>query len=562
MKTNLAKIQDRKVSLKLYLLTVIAILCTSILANSYFGHTASALPKSLDVEIYPKGIVKAYVNETITLYAISQNGTSPFTFKWMLNSSVIGTQQVLEFVPFTQHSNETLSIIIEVSDSNGNFGYACSMIVDPASINVYLDDLPAIATYTIKSDATNYWAVRYDGEVLWESTNASYTINSALSGGNVTVFLSGQNQIWTILNPIMPTSNTILFGGDKNNPKLFLAANRPYATRHGVVEVKGNSQNVVIRDLHCDANHANQHSSTATDGDAWFGIVVHEEGIGGSTNVLVEGCYVEESNAAGIVSAFSTNVKVSLCTVVNNQHMGIGIDTGDTDCTIENCYTSGNLRSGVYVTCNSYETYPSGHHLVLGNHCVNDGTASTYGGIELYWLRHTSVIGNWVINSKFRGIDLTHPNSYNVLIQGNHIIDADTEWGIFIVESDDISLIGNYVYSCGGGIYLACKTGRSTCVGNTILNNTGDGIKMVSCDGALIEGNNIHHNGGWGILIDTDSDDNFITSCRTENNVAGSIRVNNADCNINVILGNHLVEGAVSDAGTGTILTRASWDNV
>ena len=46
--------------------------------------------------------------------------------------------------------------------------------------NVYLDDLPATATYTVKTDDTNFWAVRDDGKQLWYSTNASYVFQSIL----------------------------------------------------------------------------------------------------------------------------------------------------------------------------------------------------------------------------------------------------------------------------------------------------------------------------------------------------------------------------------------------
>ena len=58
------------------------------------------------------------------------------------------------------------------------------------SYNLYLDAIPHTATYTIETDgAGNYRAIRYDGKVLWPSTNASYVFQSCLdsmpNGGSI-----------------------------------------------------------------------------------------------------------------------------------------------------------------------------------------------------------------------------------------------------------------------------------------------------------------------------------------------------------------------------------------
>jgi len=50
------------------------------------------------------------------------------------------------------------------------------------SYNLYLDAFPHSATYTIETDGSgNYRAISYTGQALWDSTNASYTFNSAIS---------------------------------------------------------------------------------------------------------------------------------------------------------------------------------------------------------------------------------------------------------------------------------------------------------------------------------------------------------------------------------------------
>ena len=82
-------------------------------------------------------------------------------------------------------------LIVALVSSSMTYVYAQSA----ASKNIYLDDLPASATYTIKTDGTNYWAVRYDGLIPWSSTNASYVVNTAMDtllalgdiGGSITI---------------------------------------------------------------------------------------------------------------------------------------------------------------------------------------------------------------------------------------------------------------------------------------------------------------------------------------------------------------------------------------
>jgi hypothetical protein len=57
-------------------------------------------------------------------------------------------------------------------------------VFSPATINVYLDDHPASATFTIKTDGTYYWAVRFDGYKAYETTNFGSTVNSAIDAYN------------------------------------------------------------------------------------------------------------------------------------------------------------------------------------------------------------------------------------------------------------------------------------------------------------------------------------------------------------------------------------------
>lgn len=53
---------------------------------------------------------------------------------------------------------------------------------NPVSPDIRLDDLPSQAAYTLKTDGTNYWAVRYDGYKASESTTAATVLQYAITG--------------------------------------------------------------------------------------------------------------------------------------------------------------------------------------------------------------------------------------------------------------------------------------------------------------------------------------------------------------------------------------------
>lgn len=57
---------------------------------------------------------------------------------------------------------------------------------------VYPETIPSTATYTIETDnAGSYRAISSNGEPLWESADASYTVNSAISSGKRIFFKDG-----------------------------------------------------------------------------------------------------------------------------------------------------------------------------------------------------------------------------------------------------------------------------------------------------------------------------------------------------------------------------------
>jgi hypothetical protein len=84
----------------------------------------------------------------------------------------------------------------------GYAAYAISPFTQ--SIALRVDDLPSPAQFVLKTDGTNYWAVRYDGKIIFSSRNATAVLKNAF--GNLT---RGR----TIKEKVLVRGNWTLNGG-------------------------------------------------------------------------------------------------------------------------------------------------------------------------------------------------------------------------------------------------------------------------------------------------------------------------------------------------------------
>lgn len=132
-----------------------------------------------------------------------------------------------------------------------------TLVGGAAVINVYLDDLPATATYVIKTDGTNYWAVRYDGYKAWESTNASYVFNSIYASGKVLVSV-GEGR-FTLTNNITMGDGDGMIGFGKNVTRLVASGN--IAVINAIGSAPNYIRNIYISHLTIDGNKATYASS-------------------------------------------------------------------------------------------------------------------------------------------------------------------------------------------------------------------------------------------------------------------------------------------------------------
>jgi len=127
-------------------------------------------------------------------------------------------------------------------------------------------------------------------------------------------------------------------------------------------------------------------------------------------------------------------------------------------------------------------------------------------------------------------------------------------------------IAGNELSGGGDGIYLY-YTYYSVILANTISSCTYEGIAFIGDDSVII-GNVCEGNGQSGIALSYASR-NTIIGNRCRNNAEYGVKILNAECDSNLIGKNYLTgntSGAISDAGTGTILgvfdTANNNDNV
>jgi len=189
---------------------ILAFLTTYTIINF---HYARASAQWLNVEITPKN-AKLSPGQSGTWTVTIFNGTAPYQIEWRFNDSIIGNELSVTFVPFHQ-AGTVETLYVEVIDALGNNGFSITAIYDPATINIYLDDFPSSATYTIKTDGSgNYWAVRYDGRVLWESTLFQTTIQSAYNATTrgLIQIASGIFDIGS--SPILMYKDNVWLGGE------------------------------------------------------------------------------------------------------------------------------------------------------------------------------------------------------------------------------------------------------------------------------------------------------------------------------------------------------------
>ena len=397
-----------------------------------------------------------------------------------------------------------------------------------SSQNIYLDDLPASATFTIKTDDTNFWAVRDDGKQLWYSTNASYVFESVYgeltSGGSVFVTFAD----YTLTKEILPASNTFTFSDgatlirsagagttylmrieDKENVTINQLTLR-YADNtqgtHRLLRIK-NSNNIKVQDVELQNSSAYMLSL-----------------IGNCNNIHIERC-----DFTGVQDTAGTN------------NIGVWADNGKapTDVWVSNCYFY--TRGAIWIDTGA-------RSLSLRWH-VNFNTAINVTGdvFGVYSAHQSEIIGNTILWNRdtniMNGIDIQNASgttiSSNTLKRyANDTTPANPNVGIFVGHGALDSVVdANTVFNCTTGIILYGAS-NSSVTDNIIWECSSNGINInddgtYNADQNLLEGNHVR-DCDYGIYEQSTADYNMIVGCYALGCTTINISVSgaNTECHI------------------------------
>jgi len=199
-----------------YFSVLILVACLSIgLTAFYFTQIVKSTESSpLKVQIQPRD-VKLKVGETQVFEANVSGGVPPYHLVWQSNGTVIGYGFAVDFC-FQSPAFYTI-LFVNVTDKVGNYAEDFTVVHDPfVPPNVYLDDLPSIAHFTVETASGYTWSTRHDGKITMNSTSANAVVNSALSSltsGRVWKEKVVVNGNFTLSNIVVPSYTVLEFEG-------------------------------------------------------------------------------------------------------------------------------------------------------------------------------------------------------------------------------------------------------------------------------------------------------------------------------------------------------------
>ena len=227
---------------------------------------------------------------------------------------------------------------------------------------VRLDDIPAPYSYVIKSDGTNYWGVSSEGEMVYESTNASYTINSALSG----------------LTSARTWQETVLLTGNFTIDSSIVVYAYTYLQLIGHVSLADNSNCDMIKNAHPESNDicvtiegggwwGNKGQQTSGCGINWTHSVSISEPTGARIQVTFRDLTIKECKEHGIfVDLYGAWCPIDIEGVNSKWHGGAGVYLKFVaDFQITNCFALDGDGAGIVLMASGIGQ--------IGNCYINDG---------------------------------------------------------------------------------------------------------------------------------------------------------------------------------------------
>ncbi len=204
------------------------------------------------------------------------------------------------------------------------------------------------------------------------------------------------------------------------------------------------------------------------------------------------GVHISGSGASGAVLIYNTIGLNAVGTAdLGNTKAGVYIDGASKAVLLENTIsgndTHGNSVSGSGATGSRIERNSIGT-----NEAGNSDLGNTKSGMHISDAREASIEMNTIGGNDSHGISLTGSGTYDTRVTANYIG----------VNSGDTALANG-----GSGVHIGDSSRDNTVEGNTIANNTGDGVTVTSTAsgvGNIIRENFMHSNDGLGIDLGDD----------------------------------------------------------
>jgi len=205
------------------------------------------------------------------------------------------------------------------------------------------------------------------------------------------------------------------------------------------------------------------------------------------------------ANYTGIEIRYSNRVAISGCRIQGSDEEGIHLyDSGNVTISRNNVSWNdqkNNGRGGIRVD-------KTGNVTVSNNEIWNNSRH----GIQFWQSDNVEMIGNNITENVGHGIRVKESSKY--LIETNNVSNNhqpfEEDYGVFLWDTTNMTLIGNEISFNYHGLYftgthLQNYSNNSSIIGNSISNNTRNGITTTWTYDVEIRGNNLSGNTGWGI---------------------------------------------------------------
>ncbi len=251
-----------------------------------------------------------------------------------------------------------------------------------------------------------------------------------------------------------------------------------------------------------------------------------------------------------------SNLKISNSARISSTGGGLGFFYVD-DSVIENCHFSFGLDSSSYEPTNVALT---NCNRIIG---INNKFTSGYNGFYLSGCNYCLINHNYFESLRGSPVTLITSGSYNQI--SDNITNSCVGTSIIVLSNTDCLIAFNQIIDSGfRAINIAVSSHRAIVannIGNQGTSNDNYGITLHTVDRAIVQGNIMRSFDHDGILLDSSVDNSMITGNICTSNGGYGVNVSNANCDNNLVHGNHLLgntTGSLSDSGTGT----TSADNV